>query len=213
MGEGEDDDFFLAPARFLGNQQPSYGQQLHFKLEGGVGGGAGVLLEGAGHTLTLQLAGSGGEYSVSLQERAGWQPQLGAGQFLSLLGNLTALGLRGEPGLRGVRLESAAPGGGRKPADWVEECSCPVGYRGRQCGQCEAGWHREQEQEGSGAVEAGPALLDRRCVPCSCHGHSESCDPDTGECSCLHNTAGASCDVCMEVSWTMFSFEHGCESV
>lgn len=37
-----------------------------------------------------------------------------------------------------------------------------------------------------------------RCVPCQCYGHSDSCDPATGICSCQDNTIGDNCDTCKE---------------
>lgn len=38
------------------------------------------------------------------------------------------------------------------------------------------------------------------CVPCTCNNHEfpgTTCDPDTGKCSCTHNTQGDHCDKCM----------------
>lgn len=53
----------------------------------------------------------------------------------------------------------------------VEECSCPVGYRGHSCEDCDAGYTR---------TDTG--LYLGICEPCSCNGHSSQCDPDTGRC-------------------------------
>ena len=129
------------------------------------------------------------EFLLHEETSQGWQPQLTALQFMSLLANMTAVKIRGSyfsPGegfLDGVRLETALPGSGGAPADWVEECSCPVGYRGQHCETCEPGYHHES----SG-----------RCVPCNCHGHSDYCHVETGVCDCTHNTAGRTCDVCAD---------------
>ena len=129
------------------------------------------------------------EFLLHEDSSQGWQPQLTPLQFLSLLSNLTAVKIRGSyfsPGegfIDGVRLETALPGSGGAAADWVEECSCPVGYRGQHCETCEPGYHHER----SG-----------RCVPCNCHGHSDYCHVETGVCDCTHNTAGPTCDVCAD---------------
>ena len=130
-------------------------------------------------------------YELVLHEDSsqGWRPQLSPLQFMSLLSNLTDLKIRGaffSPGegfIDGVRLDTALPGSGGAPAKWVEECSCPVGYRGQHCETCEQGYYHER----SG-----------RCVPCNCHGHSDYCHVETGVCDCTHNTAGDTCDVCAD---------------
>ena len=130
-------------------------------------------------------------YELVLHEDSslGWRPQLSPLQFMSLLSNLTAIKIRGSyftPGegfIDGVRLETALPGSGGAPALWVEECSCPVGYRGQHCETCEQGYYHE---------------TSGRCVPCNCHGHSDYCHVETGVCDCTHNTAGDTCDICAD---------------
>ena len=143
-------------------------------------------------------------YQFRLHEHRslGWQPAVTSAQLLAVLANLTALRIRGAytaPGegfLDSVELETALvgtqkyyldrtnifffhafqPGSGGEVARWVEQCECPVGYRGQHCDTCEPGYYTEQR--------AG------KCVPCSCHGHSDYCHVDTGVCDCTHNTAG-----------------------
>lgn len=56
------------------------------------------------------------------------------------------------------------------PARWVERCTCPQGYQGQQCERCTLGYRRARPELGAFSA----------CEPCSCNGHSESCDPDTG---------------------------------
>jgi len=53
----------------------------------------------------------------------------------------------------------------------VEQCRCPAGYRGQFCESCDDGYHRQ-------TAGAGPHA---RCVPCTCHGHSDTCDVNTGQ--------------------------------
>lgn len=69
-----------------------------------------------------------------------------------------------------VTLASARPGPG-VPATWVESCTCPVGYGGQFCEMCLSGYRRE-------TPSLGPYSP---CVLCTCNGHSETCDPETGE--------------------------------
>lgn len=69
-----------------------------------------------------------------------------------------------------VTLASARPGPG-VPAPWVEACTCPAGYGGQFCETCLPGYRRE-------TPSLGPYSP---CVLCTCSGHSETCDPETGE--------------------------------
>jgi hypothetical protein len=53
----------------------------------------------------------------------------------------------------------------------VEECACPVGYRGLSCQMCDVGYKRD---------DAGIYLGN--CELCDCNGRSNECDPETGAC-------------------------------
>lgn len=53
----------------------------------------------------------------------------------------------------------------------VEQCSCPIGYKGLSCEDCDIGYTRSVQ-----GVYLG------LCEPCDCNGHSQQCDPDTGVC-------------------------------
>ncbi|XP_008566171.1 PREDICTED: laminin subunit gamma-1, partial [Galeopterus variegatus] len=86
-----------------------------------------------------------------------------------------------------VSLTSARPGPG-VPATWVESCTCPVGYGGQFCEMCLSGYRRE-------TPSLGPYSP---CVLCTCSGHSETCDPETGVCNCRDNTAGPHCEKCSD---------------
>ena len=76
-----------------------------------------------------------------------------------------------------IRVESAA---------FVEVCQCPPGHTGQHCEWCAPGYRREPA---NGGVFA-------RCVPCTCNNHSDTCDPDTGKCDCVHHTSGENCEKC-----------------
>lgn len=69
--------------------------------------------------------------------------------------------------LDNIVLVSAKLGPG-KPANWVENCSCPAGYEGQFCEYCAAGYKRRFPGQGARS----------HCEPCACHGGS--CDPETG---------------------------------
>ncbi|XP_076180736.1 terribly reduced optic lobes isoform X6 [Ptiloglossa arizonensis] len=75
---------------------------------------------------------------------------------------------------------------GKTRAVEVEECICPVGYKGLSCEDCDVGYTRANE-----------GLYLGICEPCNCNGHSRQCNPDTGVCeNCAHHTTGEFCEVC-----------------
>ena len=66
----------------------------------------------------------------------------------------------------------------------VELCDCPREFTGDSCEQCAGGFTRR-------VPNTGPYSMNSSCVPCSCNGNSEKCDPETGICiECKHNTTG-----------------------
>uniref|UniRef100_A0A663EJU8 Laminin subunit gamma 2 n=1 Tax=Aquila chrysaetos chrysaetos TaxID=223781 RepID=A0A663EJU8_AQUCH len=182
--------YFVAPAKFLGNQQLSYGQTLSFDYRLDRGGRQpsphDVVLEGDGLRVTAPFLAQGKvlpcgvsqTYMFRLDEHPSskWSPRLNHFEYRRLLGNLTALWIRATFGeystgyIDNVTLVSAQPIAG-VPAPWVERCQCPVGYRGQFCERCAPGYRRD-------APGLGPFSI---CVLCNCHGGG-ICDPDTGEC-------------------------------
>ncbi|NXX75046.1 LAMC2 protein, partial [Urocolius indicus] len=182
--------YFMAPAKFLGNQQLSYGQTLSFDYRLDRGGRQpsphDVVLEGDGLRVTAPFLPQGNvlpcgvsqTYTFRLDEHLSskWSPRLNHFEYRRLLGNLTALWIRATFGeystgyIDNVTLVSAQPVAG-VPAPWVEHCECPVGYQGQFCERCAPGYHRH-------APGMGPFSV---CVPCSCQGGG-LCDPVSGEC-------------------------------
>ncbi|XP_012969728.3 laminin subunit gamma-2 isoform X2 [Mesocricetus auratus] len=182
--------YFVAPAKFLGNQQVSYGQSLSFDYRVDRGGrhpsAYDVILEGAGLQIRAPLmplgktlpCGITKTYTFRLNEHPSsrWSPQLSYFEYRRLLRNLTALLIRATYGeystgyIDNVTLVSARPVSGA-PAPWVEHCVCPAGYKGQFCQDCASGYKRE------------PARLGPfgSCIPCNCQGGG-TCDPDTGDC-------------------------------
>ncbi|XP_006872602.1 PREDICTED: laminin subunit gamma-2 [Chrysochloris asiatica] len=182
--------YFVAPAKFLGNQQVSYGQSLSFDYRVDRGGrhpsAHDVILEGAGLRITAPLmplgktlpCGITKTYVFRLNEHPSshWSPQLSYFEYRRLLRNLTALRIRATYGeystgyIDNVTLVSARPISGA-PAPWVEQCVCPVGYKGQFCQDCASGYKRD-------SAKLGPFGT---CIPCNCQGGG-ACDPDTGDC-------------------------------
>ncbi|XP_049843588.1 basement membrane-specific heparan sulfate proteoglycan core protein isoform X30 [Schistocerca gregaria] len=75
---------------------------------------------------------------------------------------------------------------GQQRAFPVEECACPVGYRGLSCEDCDAGYTRSFE-----------GLYLGLCEPCNCNGHSDECHPEEGTCyNCRDHTTGPNCEQC-----------------
>uniref|UniRef100_A0A8B9MWT8 Laminin subunit gamma 2 n=1 Tax=Accipiter nisus TaxID=211598 RepID=A0A8B9MWT8_9AVES len=182
--------YFVAPAKFLGNQQLSYSQTLSFDYRLDRGGRQpsphDVVLEGDGLRVTAPFlpqgkvlpCGVSQTYVFRLDEHPSskWSPRLNHFEYRRLLGNLTALWIRATFGeystgyIDNVTLVSAQPIAG-VPAPWVERCQCPLGYRGQFCERCAPGYRRD-------APSLGPFSI---CVLCNCQGGG-ICDPDTGEC-------------------------------
>ncbi|NXG78682.1 LAMC2 protein, partial [Baryphthengus martii] len=182
--------YFVAPVKFLGNQQLSYGQILSFDYRLDRGGRHpsphDVVLEGDGLRVTAPFlpqgkvlpCGVSHTYMFRLDEHPSskWSPRLNHFEYRRLLGNLTALWIRATFGeystgyIDNITLVSAQPVPG-VPAPWVERCECPAGYQGQFCERCAPGYRRD-------APALGPFST---CVPCSCQGGG-ICDPDTGEC-------------------------------
>ncbi|NXL39218.1 LAMC2 protein, partial [Glaucidium brasilianum] len=182
--------YFVAPAKFLGNQQLSYGQTLSFDYRLDRGGSQpslhDVVLEGDGLRVTAPFlpqgkvlpCGISQTYTFRLDEQqsSNWSPRLNHFEYRRLLGNLTALWIRATFGeystgyIDNVTLVSAQPVPG-VPAPWVERCKCPMGYQGQFCESCAHGYRRD-------VPGLGPFSI---CVLCNCQGGG-ICDPDTGEC-------------------------------
>uniref|UniRef100_A0A673JGZ4 Laminin subunit gamma-1 n=1 Tax=Sinocyclocheilus rhinocerous TaxID=307959 RepID=A0A673JGZ4_9TELE len=200
--------YFVAPEKFLGDQLLSYGQNLtlNFRIQRHDArlSAEDVVLEGAGHRVAVPLIAQGNSYPgeetqtfvFRLHDTTDypWRPTMKHADFQKLLHNLTSVMIRGTYSassagyLDNVSLMTARRGSGT-PARWVERCTCPQGYVGQHCEQCDLRYRRSQPELGRFSS----------CEPCNCNGHSDTCDPVTGEClKCIYNTAGVFCDRCKE---------------
>ncbi|KAM9324721.1 laminin subunit gamma-2 [Gastrophryne carolinensis] len=196
--------YFNASGAFLGDQSHSYGKELTvtFRVDRGRqrAGVEDIVLEGAGLRITAPLTSSKSAlpcrvpqtYTFRLDELtfSPWNPHISHLDFRRLLSNVTALRIRATYAeystgyLHSVSLTSAQPGGD-EPAPWVEQCDCPIGYKGHSCEQCAPGYRRES-----------PALGPfSPCIACRCQGGG-LCDPETGDCYSGDENPDNDCVVC-----------------
>ncbi|KAE9553293.1 hypothetical protein FO519_003506 [Halicephalobus sp. NKZ332] len=202
--------FFYSPSEFLGDLRFSFNQYLTFKLRLQLQAASPsnkdlIIVSNDNEELTIPITGQGNPlpstsvqvFRFLLHPRAGqWSPNLSEIDFIKRLSNVTAIKIRGTYSrgdvgfLNFFSLGSAS----HSPAslvtlqetDWVESCSCPEGHVGQFCESCAPGYRR--------AVKFGGPLT--KCIKCDCHGHSDSCDAESGTCICQHNTSGDTCESC-----------------
>ncbi|KAL6041036.1 hypothetical protein STEG23_019176, partial [Scotinomys teguina] len=176
--------YFVAPAKFLGNQQVSYGQSLSFDYRVDRGGrhpsAYDVILEGAGLQIRAPLmplgktlpCGITKTYTFRLNEHPSslWSPQLSYFEYRRLLRNLTALLIR---------------------ATYGEYRDCYSGDENPdiECADCPIGFYNDPHDP-------------RSCKPCPCHnGFSCSVMPETEEVVCNNcppGVTGARCELCAD---------------
>lgn len=208
--------YLTLPAAYLGNKRLSFNQDLSFQLKlthdaDSIRSRADIIIENSNEGLevyrlidlhyTQLLANQPKTFNFKLNPSANWVPKLSVNQFQRLLSNVTAIKIRvnyhnsiqGETHISGVSLIGAKlidsnnnNNVNNELAPFVEQCKCPIGYRGQFCDQCQEGYRRENPRDGSFS----------RCIPCTCNNHSTSCDQITGKCSCLHHTTGDNCEQC-----------------
>ncbi|XP_076872711.1 LOW QUALITY PROTEIN: laminin subunit alpha-2 [Brachyhypopomus gauderio] len=89
--------------------------------------------------------------------------------------------------------EEGRPSVESERAHQIEKCECPAGYSGLSCEECAAGFYRLSASTSGHSSRAGVST----CVQCQCHGHSSTCDPESGVCqNCQHHTEGPKCEQC-----------------
>ncbi|XP_067328853.1 basement membrane-specific heparan sulfate proteoglycan core protein isoform X4 [Anolis sagrei] len=203
--------FWVLPERFKGDKVTSYGGELRYTIVHDAFPGApllrgqpDVLLQGNGIFLehkadTTPLPGTPMTFTVPFREHS-WRRADGQDatreHLLMALAGIDLFMIRAsyserpsESRISGIQLDVAVPHPtGRDPAVEVEECTCPPGYRGPSCQDCDVGYTRTTS-----------GLYLGTCEPCDCGGHATECDPETGECqNCQHDTEGPRCDRCRQ---------------
>ncbi|XP_076631096.1 terribly reduced optic lobes isoform X1 [Colletes latitarsis] len=203
--------YWQLPSIFLGDQVTSYGGNLQYTIRyvpspGGHSSrnnAADVELISANDINLLYFSGKSPDpntlqnFTVPLLEQY-WQrndgTQADREHMLMALADIRAIRIKAtytthtdEAALSLASLDTAEKHNtGRNRAVEVEECSCPVGYKGLSCEDCDIGYTRTNEGLYLGVCEA-----------CNCNGHSRQCNPDTGTCErCEHHTTGDFCEVC-----------------
>ncbi|XP_036888868.1 basement membrane-specific heparan sulfate proteoglycan core protein isoform X4 [Sturnira hondurensis] len=201
--------FWVLPSRFLGDKVTSYGGELRFTVTQQpqpsslplhrqplvVLQGNGIVLEH--HPSREPSPGQPSTFTVPFREQA-WQRPDGQPatreHLLMALAGIDTLLIQAsysqqpaESRISGISMDVAVPEDtGQDPALEVEQCTCPPGYRGPSCQDCDTGYTR---------MPSG--LYLGTCERCSCHGHTEVCEPETGACQdCQHHTVGPRCEQC-----------------
>ncbi|KAL3091629.1 hypothetical protein niasHT_024211 [Heterodera trifolii] len=202
--------YFFAPSQFLGDQRHIYNNFIDFHLRvqlpnPGPSKKDIVIVGANGQELVLPIFAQGNplpavreqrfRFRVHFHPSLQWSPTLRETDFIAVLSNVSAFKIRGtfskgDVGyLYNFTVNSAAsvPSGDlAEPANWVEQCKCPDAFVGQFCESCAPGYKR--------TLHFGGPLA--KCIPCECHGHSDSCDSESGSCICQHNTAGETCERC-----------------
>ncbi|XP_036699513.1 basement membrane-specific heparan sulfate proteoglycan core protein isoform X6 [Balaenoptera musculus] len=201
--------FWSLPSRFLGDKVTSYGGELRFTVTQRPQPGSAplhrqplVVLQGNNiilehHSSQEPSPGQPSTFTVPLREQA-WQRPDGQPatreHLLMALADIDTLLIQAsytqrpaESRVSGISMDVAVPEDtGQDPALEVEQCTCPPGYRGPSCQDCDTGYTR---------MPSG--LYLGTCERCSCHGHTEVCEPETGACQgCQHHTEGPQCEQC-----------------
>uniref|UniRef100_A0A8C7BY28 Basement membrane-specific heparan sulfate proteoglycan core protein n=1 Tax=Neovison vison TaxID=452646 RepID=A0A8C7BY28_NEOVI len=206
--------FWSLPSHFRGDKVTSYGGELRFTVTQRPQPGSTplhgqplVVLQGNGivlehHTSQEPSPGQPSTFTVPFREQA-WQrpdgqPATREHLLMALAGIDTLLiqaSFSQQPAeSRCLGMDVAVPEDtGQDPALEVEQCSCPPGYRGPSCQQ--PPWCFQDCDTGYTRMPSG--LYLGTCERCSCHGHTEVCEPETGVCQgCQHHTEGPQCEQC-----------------
>ncbi|XP_014607947.1 PREDICTED: basement membrane-specific heparan sulfate proteoglycan core protein isoform X7 [Polistes canadensis] len=203
--------YWQLPNIFLGDQITSYGGNLKYTVryvpspggQSSKNNAADVELISANDIKLLYYSRKSPEpnsqqsFTVPLLEQY-WQRADGTitdrEHLLMALADVRAINIKAtytthtdEAALSSVSLDTAEKHNtGKSRAVEVEECSCPVGYKGLSCEDCDVGYTRAME-----------GLYLGICEPCNCNGHSNQCDPETGMCeNCADHTTGEFCEKC-----------------
>ncbi|KAM9343546.1 basement membrane-specific heparan sulfate proteoglycan core protein [Pholidichthys leucotaenia] len=203
--------YWVLPETFRGDKVTAYGGELRYTVRFEpyqrslvIDGQPDVVLQGSGiflehYSQTKPLPRVSHTVSVTFREsqwqRADGQPCTRE-HLLMALADVSVFMIRAtyadsmtESSISDIKMDIAVPHStGNERALEVEECACPLGYRGPSCQECDEGYTRSTS-----------GLYLGTCERCDCNGHASSCDPETGRClQCLHNTVGPKCERCKD---------------
>uniref|UniRef100_A0A915K5H3 Uncharacterized protein n=1 Tax=Romanomermis culicivorax TaxID=13658 RepID=A0A915K5H3_ROMCU len=202
--------YFKAPIVYLGNKLTSYGLVVSYSIYY-VTDGPGIATKVPDlilknndtviehHSNRFLTAKENISVQIRLHESSNWfdrRTRLPATRelFMNVLSNVEVLAVRFsfhqaqvQSNVYGFIFEGAAENSTLQDLVYsVEKCSCPATFTGLSCEKCFAGHRRVNN-----------LLYGGTCQACSCHGHSNSCDPYNGHCiGCDHNTTGPNCELC-----------------
>ncbi|XP_067423107.1 basement membrane-specific heparan sulfate proteoglycan core protein isoform X3 [Emydura macquarii macquarii] len=201
--------YWVLPDRFKGDKVTSYGGELHYTITHSAMPGAqplpgqpDVLLRGNGIFLehvaeASPQPGTPTPITVHFRERA-WRRVDGQAatreHLLMALADIDLFMIRAsytdwpvESRISNILMDVAVPHStGLEQAVEVEDCTCPPGYRGPSCQDCDVGYARTTS-----------GLYLGTCERCDCSGHSAECDAETGDCqNCRDHTEGTRCERC-----------------
>ncbi|XP_060132262.1 basement membrane-specific heparan sulfate proteoglycan core protein isoform X6 [Zootoca vivipara] len=201
--------YWVLPERFRGDKVTSYGGELRYTIthdtfpgSPALRGQPDVLLKGneifLEHVAEMSpLPGSPTTFTVPFREQA-WRRADGQKatreHLLMALADIDVFMIRAsysdqqaESRISAIHMDVAVPHTtGLSPALEVEDCTCPPGYRGPSCQDCDVGYTRTTS-----------GLYLGTCERCDCNEHTAECDTETGDCqACQHNTEGQRCERC-----------------
>ncbi|GFO21134.1 laminin subunit alpha-3 [Plakobranchus ocellatus] len=203
--------FWIAPPSYIGDKTKSYGGKLEYTVfftlprddESNGIIREDIILTGNNMTIvhfhdTQPAPNYPFKFEVELQEynfrHVRTNAPVSREQFMMLLHSMDSLVIRAsyfskmeQIRLKEVTLQVASEQGQGELAESVEMCQCPPTYKGLSCESCASGSYRPSSSTPQGI-----------CVKCNCHGHTDQCDINTGECfNCQNNTFGRNCDQCL----------------
>ncbi|EYC00933.1 hypothetical protein Y032_0112g342 [Ancylostoma ceylanicum] len=218
--------YWKAPDTFTGNMLNSYGGNLHYFVyyvpmeQGNSVPVADLVIEGNGikveyYTRMDFFPRENMTVQIPIREGSGWYNSVtrtpaDKADMLRALAGVDRFLVRAmyqqqqlQSSIFGLTLDTAVPPPEGSPVDQdedvlhpaipdtrmrgVEVCECPENFAGNSCESCVPGYRRVNNQ-----------LYGGRCEKCSCQGHTDTCDPFTGECTnCQHNTTGERCELCL----------------
>ncbi|KAG2461822.1 DHX9 helicase, partial [Polypterus senegalus] len=176
--------YFIAPDKFLGNHELSYGQNITFsfrveRIDTRLSA-EDVVLEGAGLHVAVPLIAQGNSYPNENKQTYvfrlhdvtdyPWRPSLNHSDFQKLLHNLTAIKIRGTYSGKSI-------------------CNCRDHTAGPNCERCEDGYYGDATQGTSTDCEACPCPGSSTCAVV----------PKTREVVCTNcpiGTTGRRCELC-----------------